>query len=339
VKEGFAMAGKLLCLSPLPVATLRFLLNLSPGIGDTQIITVDDMNDDDVAKAFASADVVLGDFTFKHRIGPDLVAKAGPIKLIQQPSVGYEHIDIKACSSRRIPVANTPGSNSVSVAEHTIAFGLAMLRKLIPANRSVREGQWVQTALQPFELQHKTWGIVGLGQIGRHVALRLKPFALSKVLYYDVYQAPRQVEVQCGVEYCDLQTLLISSDIVSLHAPATDANRNMIGADQLSLMKSDAYLINVARGSLVDEAALAQALRDGVIGGAAIDVFPQEPPSAVDPLLKVDENKLLLSPHIAGVSSESAQRIMIMTMENVGRALRGEPPLYVINPQTLGVPT
>ncbi len=119
---------------------------------------------------------------------------------------------------------------------------------------------------------------------------------------------------------------------MSLHAPSTEANLNMIGANELSSMKDGAYLINVARGSLVDEAALAQALRDGVIAGAAIDVFAEEPPGASDPLFKVEEDKLLLSPHIAGVSSESARRIMIMAMENVGRALAGLDPLYVINP-------
>ena len=186
--------------------------------------------------------------------------------------------------------------------------------------------------LQPFEMSRKTWGLVGLGQIGRAVALRLRPFGLTKVLYYDVRRAPKEVEEQCGVEYCALPTLLISSDIVSLHAPSTEATRNMIDANALSSMKSGAYLINVARGNLVDETALAQALRDGGIAGAATDVFAEEPPSAGNPLLKVQEDKLLLSPHIAGVSSESARRIMIMAAENIGRALAGREPLYVINP-------
>jgi D-3-phosphoglycerate dehydrogenase / 2-oxoglutarate reductase len=235
-------------------------------------------------------------------------------------------------------VANTPGANTVSVAEHTIAFVLAMLRKLIPANRSVRAGRWEQQTLHPHELQHKTWGIVGLGQIGRDVALRLRPFNLNKVFYYDVRQAPKEVEAQCGVEYCDLKKLLISSDLVSLHAPATEANRNMIGADELSSMKEGAYLINVARGSLVDETALAQALRDGVIAGAAIDVFAEEPPGAADPLLKVEEDKLLLSAHIAGVSTESAGRIMIMAIENIGQVLDGLDALRH-QPITFRMPT
>jgi glyoxylate reductase len=326
------MKKTLLSLAPLPVEVLKSLLQLSPGVPDTDVVAGHDMSAEELAKAFATADVVLGDFTFKQGIGRELLAKAGPLKLIQQPSVGYERIDVKACSERGIRVANTPGANTVSVAEHTIAMGLAMLRKLIPANRSVREGRWEQTTLQPIELSRKTWGLVGLGQIGRAVALRLRPFGLTKVFYYDVRQAPKEVEEQCGVEYCALPTLLISSDIVSLHAPSTEATRNMIGSNELSSMKSGAYLINVARGNLVDEAALAQALRDGLIAGAATDVFAEEPPGAADPLLKVHEDKLPLSPHIAGVSSESARRIMIMAAENIGRALAGRDPLYVVNP-------
>ena len=214
----------LLSLAPLPVQVLKSLLNLSPGVADTDIIAGHDMSAEELAKAFAKADVVLGDFTFKQGIGRELLAKAGPLKLIQQPSVGYEHIDVKACSERGIRVANAPSGNTVSVAEHTIAMGLAMLRKLVPANRSVREGRWEQMTLQPSELAGKTWGLVGLGQIGRAVALRLRPFELAKVLYYDPSQAPKEVEEQYGVEYCALPTLLKSSDIVSLHAPLTDSN-------------------------------------------------------------------------------------------------------------------
>ena len=158
------------------------------------------------------------------------------------------------------------------------------------------------------------------------------PFELAKLLYYDPRQAPKEVEEQYGVEYSPLATLLKSSDIVSLHVALTDSTRNMIGADELSSMKSGAYLINVGRGNLVDEAALADALRKQVIAGAATDVFAEEPPSAADPLLQVQEDNILYSPHTAGVSSESARRIMTMSAENIGRVLAGQDPLYVVNP-------
>jgi phosphoglycerate dehydrogenase-like enzyme len=327
------MKKTLLSMAPVPAEVLKSLLvQLSAGVADTDVIDGHDMSAEELAKAFAKADVVLGDYTFERGIGRELLAKAGPLKLIQQPSDGYQHIDIKACSEWGIRVTNTPTANTVSVAEHAIAMGLALLRKLVPANRSVRQGRWEQMTLQPSELAGKTWGLVGLGHIGRAVALRLRPFELAKLLYYDPRQAPKEVEEQYGVEYSPLATLLKSSDIVSLHVPLTDSTRNMIGADELSSMKSGAYLINVGRGNLVDEAALADALRKQVIAGAATDVFAEEPPSAADPLLQVQEDNILYSPHMAGVSVESARRIMTMSVENIGRVLAGQDPLYVVNP-------
>jgi phosphoglycerate dehydrogenase-like enzyme len=326
------MKKTLLSLSPVPVQQLKSLLQYLSGLFDIDVIDGGSMSPAELAKAFAKADVILGDYSFKHRIGKELVAKAGPLKLIQQPSAGYDTIDIKACSDRSIPVANVPTGNTVTVAEHTIAMGLALLRKLVHADRSVRAGRWERLTLQPAELGGKTWGVVGFGQIGRAVAARLQPFGLAKVLYYEPRQVPKEVEEQYGVEYSALPALLKSSDVVSLHAPLTDTTRNMIGADALSSMKSGAYLINVARGQLVDEAALADALRKQTIAGAAIDNFAEEPPSAADALLQVPEDKTLLSPHIAGMSPESWRRIMMMSAENIGRVLAGQNPLYVVNP-------
>ena len=326
------MKKTLLSMAPVPVEVLKSVVQLSPGGADVDVIAGHDMSAEDLAEAFAKADVVLGDYTFKRGVGKALVARAGPLKLIQQPSVGYEHIDIQACSERGIRVANTPTANTVSVAEHAIALGLALLRKLVPADRSVRDGRWAQTTLQPSELARKTWGLVGFGQIGRAVAHRLRPFGLTKVIYYDPRRSPKEVEEEYGVEYNPLPMLLRTSDIVSLHAPLTDSTRNMIGADELSSMKSSAYLINVARGNLVDEAALADALREQVIAGAATDVFAEEPPGAGDPLLQAQDENILFSPHIAGVSKESARRIMMMAAENIGRVLAGQDPLYVVNP-------
>jgi phosphoglycerate dehydrogenase-like enzyme len=249
-----------------------------------------------------------------------LVAKAGLLKLIQQPSVGYDNIDIKACSERGIRVANAPTGNTVTVAEHAIAMGLALVRKLAPANSSVRAGRWERLTLEPSELGGKTWALVGLGGIGRALALRLRPFGLTKVLYYDPQQAAKEVEEQYGIEYSPLPMLLKASDIVSLHVPLTDSTHNMIDA-ALSSMKSGAYLINVSRGGVVDEAALADALLKHVIAGAATDVFVEEPSGAADPLLKVPEDRILFSPHIAGTSPESGRRIMMESAENIARVL------------------
>ena len=321
----------LLSMAPVSVETLKSLIQRSPGVPEFDVIDSHDMSGEELAKAFAKADVVLGSWTFKP-IGKDLVAKAGPLKLIQQPSVGYDNIDIKACSERGIRVANAPTGNVVTVAEHTIAMGLALVRKLVTANSSMREGRWERLTIGPSELGGKTWGIVGLGEIGRAVALRLRPFGLAKVLYYAPHQAAKEVEDQYGVDYSPLPMLLKTSDIVSLHVPLTGSTRNMIDAGALSSMKSGAYLINVARGGIVDEAALADALLKQVIAGAATDNFVEEPPGAADPLLKVPQDKILFSPHIAGLSPESVHRIMMESAENIARALAGRDPLHVVNP-------
>lgn len=326
------MRKTVLSLAPVPVDELKLLIQRWPGVPDTGVVDGYNISREQLVKAFANADLVLGDYSFKHRIGSELVAKAGPLKLIQQPSAGYDNIDVEACSQRGIRVANAPTGNTATVAEHTIAMALALLRKLVRADRGVRAGRWERMTLRPAELGGKTWGVVGLGQIGRAVALRLRSFGLAKVLYYEPRQAPEEVEEQCGVEYSALSTLLKSSDIVSLHVPLTESTRNMIGTEALSSMKAEAHLINVSRGGLVDAAALADALRRGVISGAAIDVFAEEPPSAMDPLLQVPEEKTLLSPHIAGISPESIRRLLVQSTENIGRVLAGQAPLYVVNP-------
>jgi phosphoglycerate dehydrogenase-like enzyme len=321
----------LLSLAPVSAETLKSLIQRSPGVPAFDIIDGHDMSEEELAKAFAKADIVLNNFPFK-RIRKDLVAKAGLLKLIQQPSVGYDNIDIKACSERGIRVANAPTGNTVTVAEHAIAMGLALVRKLAPANSSVRAGRWERLTLEPSELGGKTWALVGLGGIGRALALRLRPFGLTKVLYYDPQQAAKEVEEQYGIEYSPLPMLLKASDIVSLHVPLTDSTHNMIDASALSSMKSGAYLINVSRGGVVDEAALADALLKHVIAGAATDVFVEEPSGAADPLLKVPEDRILFSPHIAGASPESGRRIMMESAENIARVLAGQDPLHVVNP-------
>ena len=321
----------LLSLAPVSIETLKSLIQRSPGVPEFDVIDGHDLSGEELTTAFAKADVVLGTWTFK-RIGKDLVARAGSLKLIQQPSIGYDNIDLKACSERGILVANTPTGNVATVAEHTIAMALALVRKLVRANAGVREGRWDRLTLEPSEIGGKTWGVVGFGEIGRAVALRLRPFGLAKVLYAAPHQASKGVEEQYGVEYSPLPTLLKASDIVSLHVPLTDSTRNLIDAGALSSMKPGAYLINLSRGGVVDEAALADALLKQVIAGAATDVFVEEPMSASDPLLKVPEDKILFSPHIAGMSPESVRRILMDSAENIARALAGQPPMHVVNP-------
>lgn len=325
------MSKIVLSLVPLPVEIVKLLIQQVPGVPDFKMIAGYEMSDEEIKKSFSEADIVLGDYTFKKKITADTVSQIRNLKFIQQPSVGYQHIDIAACGAKGIKVANTPGANTVSVAEHTIAWGLFLLKNMLHAHISTKSGGWEQMSIKPVEIQGKVWGIVGLGRIGQAVAERLKPFGLSRILYYDVYQQEPSMEQALGVEYANLNTLLGQSDIVSLHAPLTDATRTMINASALHSMKTGAYLINVSRAELVDEKALAEAVKTGKIAGAGIDVFSEEPVNMENPLMGVESEKLLFSPHVAGVTDEAALRIINMATANIARVLKGEEPESLIH--------
>ena len=318
-------------LAPLPAAILELLIKQTPDVPDFEIIEGHAMPAEEIGKYFSIADVVVGDYSFRHKITADRVSAAGNLKLIQQPSVGYQHIDIAACTAHGIKVANTAGANTVSVAEHTIAWGLCLLKNMFHAHVSIRSGQWEQMSIKPAELQGKVWGIVGFGHIGRAVAERLKPFQLNRILYYDIYRSEPSIEQKLGVTYSEMTDLLSRSDIVSLHAPLTESTRLMINENALNSMKPGAFLINVARAELVDEKALAGALQQGKIAGAAVDVFSEEPVTIDNPLLQVQSEKLLFSPHVAGVTGEASGRILNMTAANIARQLKGETPESLVN--------
>ncbi len=331
MKRDDTMERVILSLAPLPADLVKLLIQQTPGLPDFEVISGQDMSDDEVRNACAGADIVLGDYTFKRGITADTISAARKLKFIQQPSVGYQHIDVDACTRAGILVANTAGANTDSVAEHTVAWGLCLLKNMLRAHAGVRQGKWEQMELRPSELRGKVWGLVGFGNIGQAVAMRLRPFGLQRVIYTDIARKDAVVESECGAEYCDLDTLLGQADIVSLHAPLTESNRHMIDRDALGTMKQGAFLINVARAELVNEGDLADALREGRIAGAAIDVFSEEPVSAGNPLLQVESDRLLFSPHVAGVSIEAAGRIINAAVANIARVLKGEPPESLVN--------
>ena len=325
------MAKTVLSLAPLPAEIVKLLIRQVPDVPDFEVIPGNEMSEEEVKKIISDADIVLGDYTFKKKITADIVFAARNLKFIQQPSVGYQHINVDACTARGIKVANTAGANTISVAEHTIAWGLCLLKNMFHAHTSTKSGKWEQMSIKPAELKGKVWGIVGFGRIGQAVAQRLKPFGLSRIIYHDTYRPEPSVEQALGVEYTELATLLSQSDIISLHAPLTDATRTMINEDALNSMKPSAYLINVARAELVDEKALAEAIMKRKIAGAGIDVFSEEPVNMDNPLLGVESERLLFSPHIAGVTDEAAGRIINMATANIARVLKGEKPESLVN--------
>jgi D-3-phosphoglycerate dehydrogenase len=202
---------------------------------------------------------------------------------------------------------------------------LSLYRNLFIANQTLRQGQWLQWQLRPqsYNLVSKRLGIVGLGRIGREVAQRAKAFE-CQLVYYDVMRAPTEVEAELEVEYVPFDELLAQSDIITLHLPRTEETRGMIGVAQLVRMKPTALLINTARGGLVDEAALYQALTSGQIAGAGLDVFAVEPPGADNPLLHLDN--VVATPHIAAGTADALANKMRAAFANMQRMAQGQEP-------------
>ncbi|MET1128303.1 MAG: 2-hydroxyacid dehydrogenase [Thermoproteota archaeon] len=327
--------------SPLPESLLRaiFAPYADKLDGELEFIVLTDVSDwEKVSSALRKADVVIGDYTFRIPIDEKMCKAMERVRLIQQPSTGFDHIDVDACARQGIPVANIGGANTISVAEYTVMAALALLRRLVFAHLKTSAGEWPQWQMMEmgtYEIDGKTWGVVGLGRIGREVARRARALG-ARVLYYDKVRPSREVEEELGVEYAPLPKLLRESDIVSIHVPLTPETRGMIGERELRLMKPTAVIINPARGEVVDEAALAKALEEGWIAGAAVDVYSTEPPPADHPLIKLAREgkaNIIVTPHIAGATTDARARIIQVTAENVVRALRGEKPLNVVNMQ------
>jgi D-3-phosphoglycerate dehydrogenase len=252
---------------------------------------------------------------------------------IAKLGIGVERIDLRAATELGILVSNTPiPENYLAVAEYAVAFMLAMAKQLKSGDQQGRAGRW-RSIVGTF-MRGKTVGLVGLGRIGSRVAALLRPFEV-RILAFDPFVA-RERAAEAGVELVSLERLMAESDFVSLHAVVTAENRNLIGARELALMKPSAYLINTARGALVDEAALAAALNRGQLAGAALDVFEPEPPAPTSPLLAEPlANRTLITPHVAGMSPELIAKMPIVQTENCIRALRGERPEFVANPDVM----
>jgi len=321
-------------LSPLPSSFLRSLLApYLPRLGDVEIVSVAESPREEVLEALRRADVVVGDYTFKFKITREICDLMERCKLIAQPSTGYDHIDVEECARRGIPVSNAGGANAPSVAEWTIMAALVLLKRILQAHAKTKSGEWPQWELMDagtYDLYGKTWGIIGLGRIGREVARRVRAFD-ARIVYYDKRRLPPSEEERLGVKYVRLARLLRMSDIVSIHLPLTGETRGLLGERELRSMKPTAVLINPSRGEIVDEQALARALREGWIMGAAVDVYSREPPGRDHPLIALDHPNLLTTPHIAGANSDARARIIQATVENIVRVLMGGEPANVVN--------
>ena len=275
--------------------------------------------EDELVRVIGEADALISG---TEPVTARVMAAAPRLKVISKHGVGYENIDLDAARARSIPVCVAGGAIADSVADLTVGLLLSAARQIPQGWQSVQQGGWKR--LVGPELRGKTLGIVGLGQIGKAVARRARGFGMT-LLATDEFQ-DKAFAASWGVTYVPLDALLAASDFVSVHAPVTPQTRQLINADRLAMMKPTAYLVNTARGELVDEAALHDALYRKAIAGAAADVFTKEPPDPANPLLKLDN--FIATPHLAGQTPEGLRRMGEITAENTLRVLRGEEPLY-----------
>jgi glyoxylate reductase len=284
---------------------------------------------EELLRRVAGADAVVSLLT--ERIDAELLDAAGPqLKVVANVAVGYDNIDVPACTARGIVAANTPGVLTEATAD--IAFGLILMatRRLGEGERLIRSGQawkWGMFFLLGSSLQGKTLGVVGMGGIGRATARRAKAFGME-IVYQSRSEIDPGIAAELGARRVELNELLTVSDVVSLHCPYGTATHHLIGAEQLAAMKSSAYLVNTARGPIVDEAALASALREGQIAGAGLDVFENEP--SVHPGLLELENVVLV-PHLGSATVETRTAMAMLAADNALAVLSGERPPAPIN--------
>ncbi len=262
-------------------------------------------------------------------VDASVIEAANRLKVIARYGVGIDQVDIAEATRHGIVVTNTPGANSAAVAELAIALMVSLARNLIAANEAVRRGEW--PALDGIGIRGKTVGLIGFGSVGREVARRLKDFGCY-LIACDPLIRPEIAE-EYGVRLVALQELLPDTDFVSLHAPATDSTVGLVNREFLARMKKGAFLINTARGELVDEWALAAALESGHLQGAALDCFSQEPPDKDNRLLRLPQ--VIVTPHIGAHTDEAVNQMGWTALKNCLAALRGERPPHIVNPEVL----
>ena len=264
----------------------------------------------------------------KTKVTKEVIEKGENLKAIGRAGIGVDNIDVDYATERRIAVVNAPRSSTMSVAELTIGHMLSLARHLPFSDKSMKAGLWEKKKLMGTELHGKTLGLVGCGRIGAEVASRAVAFGMH-VLAYDPY-LPSDVQDKIQCTFTELDELLKSSDFISIHSLLSDETRGMIGKEQLEMMKDNACVINCARGPIIEEAALVDALEKGKIGGAALDVFDKEPPEE-SPLLIAPN--VVFTPHLGASTKEAQIKAGTTTAEQVDKVLSGERPDFIVNRQ------
>jgi D-3-phosphoglycerate dehydrogenase len=291
--------------------------------------------DVDVVTGLSPADLIARIATYdalvvrsETNVTAEVFAAAKRLRVVGRAGVGVDNIDIEAATRHGVLVLNAPTGNTIAAAEHAIAMMLALARNLPAADASLRAGRWERSTLMGVELRDRTLGLLGLGKIGFEVARIAGEGLRMRVLAHDPLVTHERAE-QSGAELVDMDTLLAESDVLSVHVPLTERTRGVIGAAELRKMRRGARLINVARGGIIDEDALADAVRDGVVAGAAIDVFTTEPVPPGHPLIGVEG--IIVTPHLGASTAEAQVNVAADVADQIVEYLRGGSPRYAVN--------
>jgi len=267
----------------------------------------------------------------RTKVTKEVLSRATRLKVVGRAGVGVDNIDVDEATARKIVVVNAPTASTVSVAELAIGQMISLLRHLPEADRSVKAGKWEKSKLEGRELFGKTLGLLGSGRIGAEVAKRAQAFGMP-VIAYDPY-LPKAAASAVGIRLVDKDALFRDADVLSIHAALTPETRGLVNASELAMMRPNAILVNCARGEIVDERALAEALRARKISGAAIDVFATEPPSG-SPLLEAPN--VVFTPHLGASTAEGQSRAGAIVADQVMKVLAGKRPDFVVNPKVYG---
>ena len=260
------------------------------------------------------------------KVTSEVIEAGTKLQVVGRAGVGVDNIDLQSATEKGVVVVNAPTGNVVSAAEHALGLMLCLSRNIPQANAALKAGRWERSRFVGVELRAKTLGIVGLGQVGSELARRAHGLEMD-VLAFDPFVPEERARV-LGLDLVSLEELLERSDFVSLHTTLTDKTADLIGEAELRRMKPTARIINAARGGLIDEEALARALEEGRLGGAALDVFAEEP-FKEHPLLKSE--RVVMTPHLGASTEEAQERVAVNVAEQVVAVLKGEPARYAVN--------
>ena len=285
---------------------------------------------EDLLRRVKGVEVVINT-TDPVKIDRAFIDAAPKLRHIARHASGYDNVDVAYATQKGILVTNAAGGNAVTMGEFTMGMMLSVARKFLPAVDGARTGNPDRTRYRGFELKGKTLGLVGVGHVGREVARLAKAFGMT-VLGHDAFADPERL-AGMGVTAASLDDVLATSDVISLHVPLSKATYHLIGAKELARMKPDSIIMNMARGGILDEAALVEAVKSGHLAGAALDVVEHEPIEADNPVLHVEN--ILAVPHIGGQTDEAFSNNSMMVARDVLAYARGERPDHVINPEVL----